>query len=474
VDNTNSLIYLQSPFYPNEYLSNLDCNCSMRTARDSSIQIELLEFDLESSSNDNGNSLALQNVNSMQSGAAAGGGQSNSNIDNFNAIKLAGLESAMNIARTPYSIKESKQLKASKSSLLNSCTRDYFSINSNLQMCGAVSPFSGLLNLPASNNNSSKNNNNNNKHQVSSFRFYSDDALTRRGFWLKIKVSNLSPRDCPDNFILVNNICVRIYNEQLTWYEAHTYCTSMGYSLALIDNFELEKQLNKVLFNDEDDSVIGSLYQAANGEGSGKVGGAKQTSGMKRFWIGMRHLNHTNWFDSKNEMIKFRADEANWWPWLIVDSASYTQGSCVSKRRNSFAMEDCYKRMPFACEYKIPAVKLERKSSVEMKCGANAHIFIDPVSIGSDLTTSQTKTVDSSASDVETETVKPTPILTVLKTSQPLGGNAVNSDLNNLPTTPIKHRVDDHGQFNNLPVKNSVVLAKSNDSCKLCVQFETS
>jgi hypothetical protein len=439
----------------------LDCNCSMRTSRDSSIQLELLEFDLESSSsNDNSNSIASQNNANLASANNAAG---IANADSFNAIKLAGLESAMNIARSPFSIKQSKA--TGKNNALNSCTRDYFSINANLQMCGTVSPFSGLLNLPSNNNT----NNKNNKYQMSSFRFFSDDALTRRGFWLKIKVSNLSPKDCPENFILVNNICVRIYNEQLTWYEAHTYCTSMGYSLALIDNFELEKQLNKVLFNDEDDSVVTSLYQT-NSEGSSKSSNG-QSPGMKRFWIGMRHLNHTNWFDSKNEMIRFRADEANWWPWLIVDSSSYSQGSCVSKRRNSFAMEDCYKRMPFACQYKLPTAKLERKASVEMKCGANSHIFADPAPQHGDLVTSpvQLSKGEGSRSSETVSAANPTPILTVLKTSEPsLLSNVVN---NLLTTMSTKQSVDDHlsqnGQFNNLPVKNSVVSAKSNDSCKL-------
>ena len=173
----NSLIYLQSPFYPNEYMSNLDCNCSMQTSRDSSIQIELLEFDLESPSNENTNSQSsnAQNANQAQSMSL--------DSSNFNAFKLIGLETATSrSAAASFKVKSVSDWKSRNNGLVSlpqqTCSRDYFAINSNLQMCGSVSPFSGLLNVPSLTNSSSK---------MTSFRFYSDDALTRRGFWLKIK-----------------------------------------------------------------------------------------------------------------------------------------------------------------------------------------------------------------------------------------------------------------------------------------------
>ncbi len=66
----------------------------------------------------------------------------------------------------------------------------------------------------------------------------------------------------------------------------------------------------------------------------------------------MRHLNETNWFDYKNELIKFRNDESKWWPWLVIDSTTYNIGSCVAKKQNWLFLQDCYKKLPFACQSK--------------------------------------------------------------------------------------------------------------------------
>lgn len=71
---------------------------------------------------------------------------------------------------------------------------------------------------------------------------------------------------------------------------------------------------------------------------------------MKRFWTGLRHLNDSHWFDYKNEVIQFSENESSWWPWLVIDSRTYAQGSCVAKRRGAMFLDDCYKRMPFACQ----------------------------------------------------------------------------------------------------------------------------
>jgi hypothetical protein len=98
-----------------------------------------------------------------------------------------------------------------------------------------------------------------------------------------------------------------------------------------------------------------------------------------RFWTGLKHLNETNWFNPKNEAINFRSDEKNWWPWLIVDSSTYSQGSCVGKRANALFLEDCYKRMPFACQAngnnQNELEKNPSKQNAKLKCGANSMDF---------------------------------------------------------------------------------------------------
>lgn len=75
-----------------------------------------------------------------------------------------------------------------------------------------------------------------------------------------IVASNLQSHSCPPSFMLIDQVCVRIYEQELSWYEAHNYCSKSGYSLALIDSFELDKQLNRVLFDSATDLVVSGLF----------------------------------------------------------------------------------------------------------------------------------------------------------------------------------------------------------------------
>ena len=150
-----NVIYVQTPNYPNEYLRNMDCNCSMRTTHDSSIKIELLEFDLESSSDDT----------------------------NFADLKP-----------NPNSLSKSLQKKqASNIENVQQCLRDYFQINAYSPFCGTLNQFSSIINVQKSDEEDHEVDANSHelesssKHQITKFRFLSDDALTRRGFWIKIK-----------------------------------------------------------------------------------------------------------------------------------------------------------------------------------------------------------------------------------------------------------------------------------------------
>lgn len=328
-DSINTAIYLQTPNYPNEYLSNLDCNCTLRTTTTSTqsflnpLEFEMLEFDLESTAS----SVEVHNNN-------------------------------LNV----------------KSS--NLCTKDYFSITNknesqSTRLCGTFSPFLNLNHHQAKSQQVSETN----------LRFFSDDALTRRGFWIKVKSSQFN--ECPESFILIDNTCIRVYsNEMLTWYEAQSFCSEKGYSLAIIDNFELDKQINRALFGnansdlDENDSSSLKLNR-------------KQMNNLNKFWTGIKHLNDTNWFDYKNELIKFKHDEHKWFPWLVVDSSSYNIGSCVAKRQNWLYLEDCYKRMPFACQYKPKQLnKLAKKTRIQLKCGKNVNFLSEALKMKPVITTS--------------------------------------------------------------------------------------
>ena len=339
-------IFIQTPNYPIEYLSNLDCSCSLKTSSGLSTQIQLLEFDLESSS-----------------------------IENFepSPIKTVQLEK-------------------------NLCTKDYLTIGNETQLCSTLTPYTHMQQISRSKN----------TQEILNFKFHSDDALTRRGFWIRVKVSQQV--ECPVNFILVGNMCIRVYNKLLTWYDAQNYCTGMGYSLAMLDNFELDKQLNNLLF-DKAEQVITLPNEVAN----------KNT----RFWIGMKHLNETSWFNAQNEPLQMRTDEKKWWPWLVVDSATYNKGSCVGKRSNWLFLEDCYKRMPFACQYKPNAAyKTPDTPSVQLKCGPESEKYFQtskpliPMStkanakLSHDLLTSKIGLVTLGISEPSLSSSKPEKILT--------------------------------------------------------------
>ena len=90
-----------------------------------------------------------------------------------------------------------------------------------------------------------------------------------------------------------------------------------------LDDFEEDKQLNRLL----DDKI--------------------------KFWLGLKHLNGTNWFTENNEVIKVDKSDQTWWPWLLFDNISYNQGSCVGKQRHGLFLQDCYQRLKFACQYKL-------------------------------------------------------------------------------------------------------------------------
>lgn len=121
----NNEIYIQTPNYPNEYVNNLKCNCMLESETGNQVKIQLLEFDLDSLF-DSEIKLFLNNI-----------------ID-------TSLITSSN----------------------NKCNKDYLSIN-DFKLCGTISSYNNFYaNL--------------NGNQIS-LKFTSDDALTRRGVWIKLK-----------------------------------------------------------------------------------------------------------------------------------------------------------------------------------------------------------------------------------------------------------------------------------------------
>jgi hypothetical protein len=197
----------------------------------------------------------------------------------------------------------------------NYCSKDYLSINKS-KHCSKMSPFKNLITLQ-------------NTTALTSLdlQFYSDDALTRRGFWIKTKVSEYT-KICADNFYLVNNACIRVYSDlKLTWFEAKRFCTSHGFDLLEIDNFETSKEIGHIIGDDQ------------------------------AVWTSMKHLNKTHWFNENNSVIIYDENVRFWWPWLEFDNLVEDRGTCVAKRKSGLILEDCYQNLQFACQYKIAKSK---------------------------------------------------------------------------------------------------------------------
>lgn len=72
-----------------------------------------------------------------------------------------------------------------------------------------------------------------------------------------------------------------------------------------------------------------------------------------KFWIGLKQLNGTNWFDENNQVIQVDTDQRLWWPWFQFDNLLNNQGSCVGKYKHGMFLEDCYQRLKFACQYSL-------------------------------------------------------------------------------------------------------------------------
>lgn len=190
-NDTGAVYYVKTPNYPNEYSNNLECNCSIRTqtyndsdnGRQTMMEIEMLEFDLEGSStnenDDNMASLVSYNLNtfSQQQPQLTGTGRRQFNNNNNNQPQM--------------------------------CTRDYFSVNVNKNLCGSLSPFATFYNLISTK--TTKQPTNDLQHQITKLKFTSDDALTRRGFWMKLKSKYISHRFSRFNIRSKNHVSKKIH-----------------------------------------------------------------------------------------------------------------------------------------------------------------------------------------------------------------------------------------------------------------------
>ena len=359
--------HLLSPSYPNEYANNLECKCSIQADAGLHMQLEVLEFDLESSSDD--------------------------------------------IEPHPQQQQQQQQQHSStslqKRRVGRTCLKDYLSIVSegdDLRLCGNYAKFSTLLLTDSTEDTTAA------TSTTTQVRLFSDDALNRRGLWLRFSFSSRAHSvACPSGFVLVDATCLKIVNKALTWYEAHAYCTYYGYSMLAIHSFAFERKLNRLLFDTDDTSSASSssgddlLLSSSDSTATSNTSSANRPTPPppRKFWVGVKRLNQTNWFDAGNQPIEFARDERAWWPWLVVDSQTLGMGSCVAKKRDHLVLDDCYKLMPFACQYNSavdntqqPPIPIGSRDSppppgVRLRCGKRAELTPPPSAFATSTSTSR-------------------------------------------------------------------------------------
>ena len=69
-------------------------------------------------------------------------------------------------------------------------------------------------------------------NKTANIRFKSDDALSYKGFWLKV----VSRKACKDDWQLVGDTCIKVFSESLDWRAANQKCQSMNGYLVKIED----------------------------------------------------------------------------------------------------------------------------------------------------------------------------------------------------------------------------------------------
>jgi hypothetical protein len=150
-------------------------------------------------------------------------------------------------------------------------------------------------------------------------RFLTDDSLAYKGFWLKIS----SRKACRDDWKLVGDSCIKVFNEALDWRSANQRCQQMNGNLLKIDDVTSDLKLTH---------FMKSFYPE-----------------ISSYWIGLRkyvdEFNKERWMWSNNST---NYDDVSWWPWTpnlsnvpqntqtkdAFASAFVYPNNCVLKQRN--------------------------------------------------------------------------------------------------------------------------------------------
>lgn len=197
-------------------------------------------------------------------------------------------------------------------------------------------------------------------------RFITDDSLAYKGFWLKIT----QRKACKDDWQLVGDNCVKVFNEPLDWRSANQKCLQMNGNLLKIDDVVSDLKLTQ---------YMKSFYPEINS-----------------YWIGLRkyvdQYNQEKWMWSSNSTLY---SDVSWWPWrrttdtTTTSTSSYSIPSlnnCVLKRKNEdgyFTTScDTSNKNSFICQTStVYPISKETTSELSLQCGSTEEIQKEIVKI---------------------------------------------------------------------------------------------
>ncbi len=171
------------------------------------------------------------------------------------------------------------------------------------------------------------------KGETIKINFTTDDVITRRGFL--VEVAPIAETNCPSGTIRFDeNKCIKVYDNQfLTHHQASKACGRQQGKLLKINDFVDNMKLNSFL--KESAAELDSIW-------------ADYASGKKN-----ENLNFLNLKKRRN-----------------IGSSG-----CVSRKANFWAVESCYTKLPYICEFPALSVReiapsaLAKNKLIRVSCG---------------------------------------------------------------------------------------------------------
>lgn len=271
------------------------------------------------------------------------------------------------------------------------------------------------------------------------FKFSTDDAITRRGFLLKIEP--IAETQCPHGSKRFDsNRCIKYFGDEnnrhhghkLGWQEAHKSCQAMNGRLLVVNDFVDNLKLNSHLKSRIGDKIHKSMERSAK-LALKKQGGKQQRSNQQQQQqqtqsaeVQFEQFNIGYWVNTNKDDKKFLN--------VVYNNKNGTSSDkCLSKRYSYWSEENCATaRRAYICEFDAinlrpqiqrPLYSLNNGNRlIRVKCGSGSNTgstvntqqsstTTKPVSTTSIPTTTTTTTASTTTKQKASSTSRVLPIL---------------------------------------------------------------